>query len=1120
MINTIISKAPSANSEYIYKQIEKNLEDKVKSFLIVPEQYTLQTDMRLIEAIDRGTVMDAKVLSFSSLARFILDRTGDAGVDSLSKSGKIMVITNILRDLNDRLTLFKNAYQNPDFVKDIEAFVSSIKDNNFDDEFFNKLIKGLGEGPMALKFEEIKIIFEAYQEEISGKFIDTEDRMALVIDKLDQADFLKGSKFYFDKFDYVSDIKMDFIKKLDQKGIEVTIGLTLDRAFIKDPRSKDVEIYEMAEKFYQRLRDRAAIKEIILDAPINPHEDLAHLCMNFEKYLPKKYQANPKNIHILESTTTLNEITNVGLFIKRLTKEKEVRYKDISIYLSNSDEYENEIKRVFASYQIPIFLSRTNKLTDNHIVKTYLAILRLLAYGFSENDLTYFLRSGIFDFGENTNEKVISLQNFIKARNIKYSMFLEDKYFVMDQDFYKNYYKNDPRGESKLEEKTKDFARVNEIREQVLDLLGELLELRDKKVKISILIRALYKMMSHPGFIRGINAYQAILKAENDLDSFEENNQVWDKLMTILEQLDSLMGDREDDLKGLYTLIRSCANDIEIGIIPPSKDHVIISNFTSPRIANRPINFALGLNDAFFPSKAKKDPILGKQEIDKIKDMDIDLKVYDQDSEEKEKLNLYKLVQTSDKVYLSFALADKEGAGINKSSTLKGILNIFPHIKIRDLTSLAMADLLYAKDLAQAYALDKVKEVQRGETISKKEALFSKTYLTYLKNYGPYDLIFQGLFHTNDKLGISRQSARGLYGKNHFNITEIETYARCPYRYFVTYGLSPAYDQSYDVDARELGTIVHNSLEDVTRTLISEEAKDQDYEDLEKKIKEDFEISISNILDRARRNDPRNLFIIQNIIKNTQANSRQIINQLKQGEFKVADVEVDFGYGKDGDYPPVFVDSENYLRGRIDRIDKTDEFIRIIDYKTGSKVFKIVNILNGLDLQLLVYMISAAAKDDGLEPIGSFYMPLADELQKLDQTYEAKTLEQIYEDKFKMNGLLVKINEQVFKLIDKDFSDMKDIAVIDKKNTDILSIEENKIIEKFVKNLVKTYIHEIKAGSIKLNPLRYSDTVNECQFCDYKGICKFDESIDFDKYRDFDKTKSIDDLKEKGEDNG
>ncbi|WP_297281310.1 PD-(D/E)XK nuclease family protein [uncultured Anaerococcus sp.] len=1112
MINTIISKSASANSKYIYKRIEKDLDKKERSFLIVPEQYTLQSDINLMDNISYNTVMDAKVLSFSSLSGYIIDKTGGLADNILSKNGKIILLSNILRDINDQLTLFKGKYQNIDFINDIESFITNIKDNNFDEEFFKRIDTDLDDEVLKLKFRETKLIFDAYQKEIADKYLDTEDKLNQVITRLASCDFLKDANFYFDKFDYVSDIKMDFIGELLRLGAKVNVALTLDKTFINNPMAKDLEIYDMANKFYYRLRDLDTINEINLDTLLNKNEDINHLCLNYEKYNPSFYRGRASNIHVLESISSKSEVENIALIIKKLVHENKLRYKDISIYISDESQYENEISKVFNRYNLPVFLDKSNKLSDNHIVKTWLAALRLAIYDFNSHDLSYFLRSNIFDFGEDASDKLIIFQNYIISRKIKGKMFLEDKYFDLDIAFYKNLYKDDPYGDVKLTAKINEEKIVKDIRKKVLNLLKDLLYINNKAAKTSEIVGAIYNMISNPGFINGINNYQNILLEEAELDNYNENDQVWDKFISILEELFNLMGERQTDLKSIYNTIRATSSDIDIGIIPPTKDHIIVTNFRRPRVSQRPINFALGLNDTFFPSKSRIDFLLGKDEKDKLTGIDLDLKVYEEDLEEREKLNLYKMMSSSEKIYFSFALSDKDGAAINKSVVLNGILRIFPDLEITDLTSIPLSEIIYSKELSQKHTMDVLWKSRKGEDVSQVDIRFIKSYLSYLKDYGNFETMLDGLYYDNDKSNVDQNISKRLYPKNHFNVTEIETYSKCPYRYFVNFAIKPSYDENYDVDARELGSIVHNSLEDVSRLIKDSKLDDISSEKLDELISQNFDKSIDNYLDRARKNDLRNQFILNNLAKNTKNNSKEVINQLKKGEFRVADVEVDFGYNKENDLPGVYVDDENYLRGRIDRIDKAENYLRIIDYKTGKKVFKIVNILNGLDLQLLVYMMSAKESSKNIMPIGSFYMPLSDELEKMKDRYDKSNIEKIYEDKFKMNGLIIKVNEEVFKLIDKQDFDLKNIGVIDRKNTDILTTEDEDLINNFAKNLVSKYIHEIKTGNIKLNPLRYSESQNECQYCDFKGICKFDESIDSDKYRDFDKAKTLNDL--------
>ena len=1118
MITTIISKSPSANSKYIYKKIEESLDNKERAFLIVPEQYTLQSDINLMDNISYSTVMDAKVLSFSSLSRYIIDNTGGLSDNILSKSGKVILLSNILKDINDDLTLFKGKYQNIDFINDIESFITNIKDNNFDEEFFKTIDTNVDDEILKLKFRETKLIYDAYQKEIADKYLDTEDKLNQVITRLSSCDFLKGANFYFDKFDYISDIKMDFIGELLRLGSNINVALTLDKSFINNPMAKDLEIYDMANKFYYRLRDIDKIKEINLNESLNKNEDINHLCLNYERYNPNFYRMKASNIHVLESISSKTEVENVALIINKLVYEKNIRYKDIAVYISDESQYENEISKVFNRYNLPVFMDKTNKLLDNHIVKTWLAALRLVIYGFNSHDLSYFLRSNIFDFGENSADKIIIFQNYIISRKIKGDMFKEDKYFKLDIDYYKKLYKDDPFKDEMLTYKIIEEKLVRDIRKKILKLLDPLLNLNKEDSKTYDVVIAIYEMISNSAFIKAINNYQNILLEEGELDNYNENDQVWDKFISILEELVNLMGDRNTSLKSIYNTIKATASDIDIGIIPPTKDHIIVTNFRRPRVSQRPINFALGLNDTFFPSKSGRDFLLGKDEKDKLTNINLDLKIYEEDLEEREKLNLYKMISSSEKIYFSFALSDKDGSAINKSIVLNGILKLFPNLKITDLTKLPLLEMIYSRELSQKYSMEVLWKIRKGEKVEEAELDFVKSYISYLKDYGDFETMVDGIYYTNNKNSIDQNLAKSLYPKNHFNVTEIETYSKCPYRYFINYGIKPYYEENYDVDARELGSIVHNSLEDVSRLIKDSNLDEITDEKLDKLITQNFNSSIDNYLDKTRRDDPRNQFILNNLAKNTKNNSKEVISQLKKGEFNVLDVEVDFGYNKENSLPGVYVDSENYLRGRIDRLDKADNYLRIIDYKTGKKVFKIVNILNGLDLQLLVYMMSAKAMNDSIVPIGSFYMPLSDELERINDTYDKSNIEKIYEDKFRMNGLIIKVNEEVFRLIDKDNFDNKNIGVIDRRNTDILTTEQEDLISNFAKNLVSKYIKEIKVGNIKLHPIRYSENQNECQYCDFKGICKFDESIDSDKYRDFDKGKAITDLYKDKED--
>lgn len=1111
MIKLIISKEAREASLYLYKKIEERLETGEKSILIVPEQYTLETDIDFINNIRFSSVMDAKVLSFSSFAAFFLDRQGKSNLKFLNKEGKLMVLTSIMHDLNDKLTLFKNSYANIDFINSITDLIASFKDNNFDEEFFKTIGDAEIDETSRIKFEEIRLILNAYQETLEGKFLDSEDMTSLLADSIKDADFLKDYHFYFDKFDYMEERKLEVISALERAGVEISIGINLDPRSLNEaiPRA---EIFDSAFGFYKKLKSNFKCEiETLGQAENKP--DLDHLLENFDIFNPSPYLDKVNNMRVFESISTRTEVENIALIINKLIKTKDLRFNDFALYMTENSEYENILSKTFDRYDIPIFLDKRRKMSDNHIIKTFLALIRLKVNKFRKEDLYYILNSKLIDFGKTGEEDCHAFIKFIGKRNIVGSMFEDDKYFVLDFDFYEKFLVNDPKREEKLKKKEEEYQAINRVRGKILDLLGNL----DFEGKTRNLVEGIYKMVSDSSIKLALTSFQEDLKALGALDDYRENEQIWDKFIEILDQLVLIMGERDTSLARIYSLIEAVTKDIKIGLIPPTKDHLIVSDFKRERVSNKKINIILGLNDAYFPSDKSKDFIINDDEKEDLKKRGIDLKLYDMDRESLEKLSLYKIIVGSEKLIFSYALADKSGKELKKSLVLNEILNIFPNMKIRAFTKLESSLSIYSKEGLKKFTLENLEKIKKNEKISKEDLDLSLDFIKYLKekpeeanNQKIYDSISKGIFFTNDKKPLNLDLAARLFCKKAYSVSEIETYSRCPYKYFISYGLRPDVEKDFDIDQMEIGNIVHKSLEDLSKTLKEENIDDLTDDKLDKLLEENFKEGIDLNLESLRKDSPKNAYILDNILNSTKRNAREIKRGLKRSDFKLFAFEESFDKG--GFFDQVDIDGENYLKGRIDRIDKAGDLIRIIDYKTGGKNFELVNVLNGLDLQLIVYMMAASDKD--FKPVASFYLPLRDEIEKMDKVSltDKENLKEILADKFQMTGLLLKVNEEVIRLMDRDYDKDKQPIFNPKKN-EILSPEDFEAIRDFTKDLIKNLIGNIKNGLIDLSPVRLDKQKKECTHCDYRGICKFDEIIDSDRFRDLDKSLKIEDIK-------
>ena len=1109
MIKIIMSKFPEENSFYIYKDIEKKLENKEKSFLIVPEQYTLESDMDFIDSIKYKSVMDAKVLSFSSLISYISQRLSLKKHENLNQVSKTILLTSVLDEIDDKLKLFSNKASDIDFVNNLSDFISNIKEYYFDNDFFDQIENNENLDTMTkLKFKEIKLIYDSYVKKLENSYIDSEDELNIIKDNIKYCDFLKNVNFYFDKFDLLSDLKLDFIKELIKIGGKITVSISLDSKYYENHLANDMEIFEQSLRFVESVKNLGQSQIINLEKK-SDILDIRHLYENFEKYNPEKFWGKTSNIKIVESISSTNEIENMALMIEKLIR-KGYSYSDISIVMTNEDEYGNLIRRIFSRMDIPIFIDKSQKMSDNHVVKTWLSLLRLVVFNFRKTDIESFIRSDLIDFGENSLERVLAFQKYINTRKIKGSMIFDDKYFTLDENFYKDEIKK---------EKQEELDKVNSIRNIILDLIKDLYEIRNKNLSASLIIKEIFKIIDNERIKSGFNHYQEYIK-ENKIEIHEENKQIWDKFITILEQIVSIMKDSKTNLRKIYKLIQKASEATSIGLIPPAIDQVLIGDFSRDRINDRKIKIFVGMTDIYFPENNNSEMLISENEKSLLENEGFDLKIYKEKKNDKILLNILRMFTSSQKIIFSYSLINKNNEAMNRSTSISDIINIFPNINYQKISKGKFEHVKYSKDLLDLKAYQILWDIKEKEKVSDREKEFVKAYLQYKKDFSKnfefnksknssYDLFMKGFAYSNDKNPLNKEISKRLYNKNRFSVSEIERYARCPYKYFIDYGLKAQKNKNLDVDMMEIGNIVHYNMENISKDLRGIDIENLDDKKLENLVKENFEKAIENSLEKMRANDNKNKFILSNVYASTQKSTKKVLDQIKKGKFQIDSVEEKYGKGQK--YPEVYVDDRNYLEGRIDRIDRFEDFVRIIDYKTGSTEINIKYVFNGIQLQLFVYMLSVKEKkSENLSPVASFYLPLKDEVQKIDDPFTKKTILNIYNKKTKMNGFIIKINEEVLKLLDEDFDGKKsDIFKISRGKVNIFTPEEEEILEKFIKKLISNYICQIKDGNIKLNPLRTNKNSYECTNCDFRSICKFDYTIDQDKFRDLNNEISL-----------
>ncbi|MCH5304777.1 MAG: PD-(D/E)XK nuclease family protein, partial [Ruminococcus sp.] len=227
---------------------------------------------------------------------------------------------------------------------------------------------------------------------------------------------------------------------------------------------------------------------------------------------------------------------------------------------------------------------------------------------------------------------------------------------------------------------------------------------------------------------------------------------------------------------------------------------------------------------------------------------------------------------------------------------------------------------------------------------------------------------------------------------------------------------------------------------------------------------------------------------------------KELIRQLMYSDFIPSDFELQIG--SDGKIPPykVEIDEERSVsvNGFIDRVDtlsKNDDesYIRIVDYKTGNKRFKLYEILYGINLQMLLYLRCVVENGEEyfgkkLIPSGVLYMPSASKDIDGDKYTTAEKITSQIDSNFRMNGLVLN-DAEILERMDKLGKFIKFSKKLEdgKYSDTVATLEQFGVIFKHIDDTVKNMGKELLNGNIAAAPIK--GVVDGCAYCPYDSVC-------------------------------
>lgn len=1121
----IYGRSGSGKSTFCLKDIKKKIDSGLENsiILLVPEQFSFQAERNVIRYLGESGAFKVQVLSFKRMADKVFNEVGGLAKKHINSSGRSMLIYSIMEDNSQKLKVFKKAAKKQGFISNVADIITEFKRYNISQEIIKEKLDSISEVNLRNKLEDIYLIYCEFEGRLHKEYIDSEDDLTILASKIDESNIFDNSEIWIDEFSSFTPQEYKIIEKLLKKANRINISLcsnSTESALDTDNTDVFLPIKNTEETLNKIISENNIKyeKPIVINHEIpyrfRGRDELRHLEKYLFSYPYKVYSGKTEQISIFRALNRYSEVEETAKEIIRICRDEDILFRDIAVISGDLDGYESLIRAVFTEYGISHFIDKKSKILNSPLIVLIISAMEIITKNWSYEAVFRYLKTGMLYVDR---EEIDLLENYVLANGIKGKMWTESLKWEKPLNYRYNQ-------EEMSEMDAEILDRVNEIREKVsLPILN-----LSKKTKVSKTAKEIAKALYQ--FIEDIKLAQSIenliKKFEDDghRDRAEEYTQIWGIIVELLEQIVEIMGEKSISCEEFSKILTAGFEDYEIGIIPPAIDQVLVGSIQRVKSHDVSVLFILGVNDGVFPSISINKGLLSDDDRVALIDKGIAVSKDSKSLAFEEQFLTYSTLTTANRyLRLSFPASDFDGKPKRPSIIISRLKKIFPEMK---------EESNIIKDNSEEVILNNITSTQPAfnDLITGiKEGGESEVWRCVVNWYKKSDKwkdklqdISRGFTYKNEAEIFDSKKIRNLYGKKiNISVSRLEKFVECPFSYFVQYGLKAKERKMYKLNAPDLGTLMHESLYCFSEKLKSEGIN---WKDIHKQWSDE---RISEIVDTIAAKSPGSILnsskrynYITDNVKNILKRSVSLITEhIKRGEFIPLGYEVSFGHN--GEFPPIEVELNSgekvSLIGKIDRVDMLEnkemggKYIRIVDYKSGNKEFKITDVYYMLQMQLLIYLDAILTEigreiEEKVLPAGILYFKLGDPLIKTNGEIEEEDIQTRIMKALKMNGLIIN-NINVIKSMDSALNGASQIipVTINKdesisSRSSCASIEQFEILRKYVKDSIKNICEEILEGNISISPYKKKGTT-PCTYCSYSSICQFDSSIKENSYR-------------------
>ncbi len=1054
MLKLLIGKDWTVNRNEIFSRIAQDVrERKGNRILLVPELISHECERLLCSVAGDTASRYAEVLSFTRMARRVSDYSGMAMEPCLDNGGRIVAMAAVSRQLSSRLKAYAAMETKPEFLEGLMDAIDEFKRCCITPAELSNASAAL-EGNFAQKLEELSLIMECYDTMCARGKRDPRDQMTWLLEQMEDCGFAEDHVFYIDGFPDFTRQNMDIIGHLIRSSPCVTVSLNCDRigtdlmAFDKAGQTAQ-EIFQIAKKAGVEIKIETVSARSDSLTPVREKLFQGSIVCGAASGSLKTVRAETP---FAECMATLQQILDLVY--------NGCRYRDIAVVCTDLDTYKPLMQMVFHRYQVPLYCSGTESILQKSVVSTVLNGLDAALSDFDPKNMIRYLRSALSPLDP---DRCDVLENYVIQWGIRGQKWLST-------------WENHPEGlglpwESHhldfLEKLNMDRAAVIQPLEDLRQGFRKAKNVRDQVLSIS-------------AFLNDIRLDQRLAELAGQMDDAGDNqsaqvlNQLWEILLTALEQMYDVLGENLWESDHFTRLFRLLLSQYDVGTIPPVLDAVQMGSVTAMR-CNQPKHlFILGAEEGKLPGYSGSAGVLSDQERTALRQLGVPLTGGAVEGIQAEFAEIYGVFCGADKSITVFCSGEQPSFVFKRLALLSGNTENYT-----DVMGFAMAD-----------------ELDAGAYLVRRNAPEAAVHLDLEEAYREISA------RSNYDLGhIRRENIQSLYGKTlNLSASQVDRLAECRLSYFLKYGLRAKERKEITVDPAEFGTYVHAVLENTTKCV--REMGGFHCVTLEETLEIAHRFSEEYAAERfSQIESERMVYLFRRNIRELDMVVQELWQELKESDFEPVGFEV--GFGNTDGLPPIAIPNRNMnaiLRGFIDRVDlwqsAGSSYYRVVDYKTGKKDFDYCDVYNGVGLQMLLYMFALRSSGfpelgDKPVPAGVQYFPARVPYLPADGMLDEEAARKERRSHWKRRGLLLE-DEAVLQAMEHGEQPLRLCYTVKKDGSfsgDLADRDQLKQLEGYIFRILGKLVDEIASGNVKANPYSRGTSHNACSFCPYGSIC-------------------------------